>query len=157
MDKEKYTKILDLNDKIPTAAQTRKFLKDEWHSWSPIQQIIAAVVLLPTDVFISISGDHTLRYRFGKGADLAELREYSQLRLNNLISLLNNITIDIKKYEEYAEGSGQTPEGEIPLEFRWSMKRHNDYVRLMQFVNEIDVHRKKSRIEQMLDKLFPID
>lgn len=142
MKSRKFRKILDLKDKIPTAAQIRKCLKDEWHSWTDLEKVIAATILLPTDVSICISSDDTLLNRFGEDADINAIKESSHLRLATLDTYLENLTIDIQQYEDYSNGIKKTPEGDFPLEFKWSLKRHNDYVKLMNFIHEIDSKRE---------------
>lgn len=140
MKNKKFKKILDLNDKIPTAAQTRKFLKDEWHSWTDLEKIIAAVILLQNDVSICISGDESLRKKYGD--DFESKRKSSHKRLAVLDDLLESITNDIQNYDDYVNGLKKSPPGEIPRQYGWSLKRHNDYVQLMSFIHQIDSKRE---------------
>ncbi len=137
---KKFKKLLDLKDKIPTAAQTRKYLKDEWHSWTELEKITAAVILLTNDVSNCIADDETLKEKYADKYE--EQRINSHNRLAYLDSLLEHITIAIRNYDDYSNGIKKTKTGEIPQEFRWSMERHNYYVKLMNFIHQLDSKRE---------------
>lgn len=140
MKEKKFKKLLDLRDKIPTAAQTRKYLKDEWHSWTDLEKSIAAVVLLPNDVSICIADNETLKQRYGDKYE--EIRNKSHERLAYLDFLLENMTLAIQNYNDYKNGIKKSEPGDIPMEFKWSMKRYNYHAKLMGFIHQLDIKRE---------------
>lgn len=143
-DKE-FKGILEEKTKIPTAAQIRKYLKDEWHYWTDMERIIVPTILLPADMLLCIEDDTSTRRRLGDNypKDINKYKESAHKRLIYLDSLLTAISVDIDNYNAYELGLKKaTGEEELPPKYEWSIKRHNDHVRLMNFIHQIDEKTK---------------
>lgn len=137
--------ILEQKFKIPTAAQIRKYIRDEWHYWTDIERIIVPTILLPADILLCIEDDVSTRRRLGENypKNIDEYKESAHKRLAYLDSLLTAISVDIDNYNAYDLGLKKaTGKEDYPPIFIWSIKRHNDHAKLMSFIHQIDEKTK---------------
>lgn len=134
---------MEETSKIPTAAQIRKYLKDETHIWSGLERIAACQLLLPADVLSCIEDDDTTLVRLGGDCpDLKSKKRHARKRLEYLNNLLMELTIDCQHFEAIKPYTDPTPESyPLPPRLVWAIRRRNVHEQLMEFIHQIDKRR----------------